>query len=330
MRLVRWTACVAACALAASSIEGNASPTRKATFGAPSETPVIIEGMCSSDVRTQDACVAVCASAAHLLATGAGVKVAVCDGGFDLRHEFLAGHLGAQWDALGQTPYAQDLGDGIDEDGDGIVDDFVGHGTMTAGLVLACAPDATILPIRVLDDEGRGDDDALARGIDAAVALHADVINMSLVAPTTSQHLRASLDAAVAAGVVIVVAAGDDPAGPFNAQYVCDRSITVGAVDSTLHVAAFSPNSSMVNVFAPGVDVLGPLGGAVLNSYAVCSGTSFSAPFVSGAAALVRQTHPTLGLSGMRALLAASVDPVVGAVPSTSGSIDLLDAASAQ
>src|SRR6185295_739999 len=189
----------------------------------------------------------------------------------------------AQWDAFDQDASAQDLGDALDGDGDGRADDFVGHGTFTSGLVLACAPDASIVAIRVLDDEGRGNEAALARGIDKARELGADVINLSLVAPTAGPALRDALDAAVDAGIVLVVSAGDDPIGPFNSTFLCEHAIVVGAIDDTMTVPSFSPNSSMVDVFAPGVDIVGPLGGSIANSYAGWTGTSFSAPFVSAA-----------------------------------------------
>jgi len=327
MRIIRCAVSALLCGLVLSSIPADAAPKKKAVRGAPKLPPVILEGSRAEDVAAQASMLVVSAPAAAPYATGAGVKVAVLDGGFDLRHEYLAGHIGAQYDALDQDAYAQDLGDGIDEDNDGIADDFVGHGTFTSGIIIACAPDATILPIRVLDDEGRGNEAALARGIDAAVSMGADVISMSLVSPTASTQLQNAIDDAVSAGVVIVIAAGDDPAGPFNASYLANRAIAVGAIEDTRTVAAFSPTDSQVDLYAPGVDVLGPLGGAVQNSYAAWTGTSFSCPFVSAAAALVRENHPTMNVTAMRARLVATADLVSG---STKGSVDLAAALTAQ
>jgi subtilisin family serine protease len=327
MRFARWSAYAFILGFALSA-GGPDSLGRGATVrGAPNNVPELIEGMRSSDVAAQPACVAVSAAAALANATGAGVRVAILDGGFDFRHELLAGRLGAQFDALDVDAQAQDLGNGVDDDADGLKDGFVGHGTFVAGLVATCAPGAVILPIRVLDDEGRGNPEALARGVDAAVALGADVINMSLVSTTTNLHLQLALQTAVSAGVVLVSAAGDDPCGPFNAQYVRERTIQVGAVDSSLVRAAFSPGSSIVDVFAPGVDVLGPLGGAVDDSYAKWSGTSFSAPFVSAAAALVREDYPSMSVSAMRTRLASATNAVSG---QTDGAVDLLKAVTAQ
>jgi len=330
MRLTRWSKVVVVWACAASLAASAWARHHAVVQGAPTTTPEILEGGRSSDVASQAAFAAVSAAPALQYATGLGVKVAVLDGGFDLRHEFLAGRLGAQWDVLDADASAQDLGDRVDEDGDGLTDSFVGHGTFVAGLVAAAAPGAVILPIRVLNDEGDGDPATLARGIAAAVALDADVINMSLVATAITPQLQNAIQAAVDAGVVLVVAAGDEPTGPFNSQFLHDHAITVGAVDSSLRVAAFSPNTAVIDLYAPGVDVIGPLGGAAPNSYASWSGTSFSCPFVAAAAALVRQVNPSMGVAAMRTRVMAATNAVSGLNPSGRGSIDLRKAAAAQ
>jgi subtilisin family serine protease len=327
MRFAHWSTYLLACGLTASLVGTAVARHRAVVQGAPKTAPQVLEGTRSTDVPAQAAFAAVSAAPALQYATGSGVKVAVLDGGFDLRHEFLQGHLGAQFDALDMDAFAQDLGNGVDEDGDGVTDSFVGHGTFVAGLIAAAAPGAVILPIRVLNDEGDGDPDALARGILTAVALGADVVNLSLVSTCTTTQLQNALQTAVDAGVVIVVAAGDERMGPFNAQFLHDRAITVGAVDAALCVPAFSPNCAVIDLYAPGVDVIGPLGGAVQNSYARWTGTSFSCPLVSAAAALVRQGHAGIGLAAMRTRLTAATNAVSGPNPAGCGSIDLLRAA---
>jgi subtilisin family serine protease len=326
----RWTYAIA-CGLTLSIVASAWARHRASVQGAPKTSPQPIETGCADDVPAQESFRAVAAAPALRTATGAGVVVAVLDGGFDLRHEFLKGHLGAQFDALDMDDCAQDLGNGIDDDGDGITDGFVGHGTFVAGLVLAAAPDVTILPIRVLNDEGDGDPASLARGITTAVSLGADVVNLSLTATCVTPQLQTALQLAVDSGVVIVVAAGDFPNGPYDAQFLHDRAINVGAVDASLTVAAFSPcTPSTVDVYAPGVDVVGPLGGAVADSYATWTGTSFSVPLVSAAAALVRQEHPKMGLADMRTRLMAATNAVSGANPSGRGAIDFLEAVTDQ
>ncbi len=324
--LNRWSFALVLTFVGASASQVQSVDHDGVVRGAPKNTPVIIWDARSPDVGSQASMSVVSAPAAAQFATGAGVTVAVLDGGFDLTHEYLDGHLGAQWDALDQDGAAQDLGNGTDDDGDGLTDSDVGHGTFVAGLIAACAPDATILPIRVLDDEGRGNPAALARGIDKAVALGAKVINLSLVSSTTTSQLETSIQAAVNAGITIIAAAGNDPAGPFGSQFLRDRSITVGAVSNSLFVASFSPNQELVDVFAPGVDVVGPLGGATADSYAKWSGTSFSCAFVSAAAVLVKEDHPAMTPAAMKSLLTTATDVVADANPSSRGSADLLEA----
>lgn len=328
MRNVRWSSCFVVSAVLASggALLHENGTGRGSVHGAPSSYPTIIDDQRGPDVPVQGAMGLISAGAAAAYATGAGVHVAVLDGGFDLRHQFLSGHLGGQWDALDQDPYAQDLGNLVDDDNDNATDANVGHGTFVAGLIIACAPNAVVHPIRVLDDEGHGSPAALARGIDRAVELGAKVVNMSLVATDMTPQLESSIQAAVDAGVILVSSAGNDPAGAFDAPFLRDRSITVGAVNGNLAVAGFSPNQALVDVFAPGVDVLGPLGGATLNVYATWSGTSFASAFVSAAAALVKEHHPAMGFVAMRNRLAAATDAVTGATPSDRGSIDLLEA----
>ena len=305
------------------------APPDASVRGAPLDIPVIIEGpILKEDVKAQPAVrTVVSGEDAAQIATGAGVRVAVLDGGFDLSHEAIrnasGGGIADPWDALDQDSVVDDLGNGIDDDGDGVKDRNVGHGTFVAGLLRACAADVVIVPVRVLDDEGWTTPAALARGIQYAVDAGADVINLSLVAPEASDELRAALDAAEAAGVVVVTAAGNSPTEPLDCAYLHARSITVGAVDNDLAVTSFSPNGEWIDVFAPGVQLLGPFTG---DDYARWSGTSFSCAFASAAAALVREDDSTLDTDAMRTRLAATANAVTGATASGRGSVDLYSA----
>src|SRR2546423_853426 len=117
------------------------------------------------------------ADAAHSTSTGSGVVVAVIDTGVLASHEDLAGRLAAGRDFIQQP-------------NDDTPQDENGHGTHVSGIIAAdanngkgiegVAPEAKILPIRVLDANGEGDTDTVAKGIDYAVAQHVDVINLSL------------------------------------------------------------------------------------------------------------------------------------------------------
>ena len=235
---------------------------------------------------------------AHWFATGRGRTVAVLDGGFRLTHPAIAGNVSPfGYDALEDEEWGPD--DGDDDDGD--YDErasgrTLGHGTFVAGMVLKAAPEATILPIRVRDDEGYGTNEALKRGIRFARLHGVDVINLSVErADCRDSGLASELLKSVADGIVIVVSAGNDGACELNDLARGPGRIAVGAVDGYDQIAPFS-NLSFDGrdrqVFAPGVGLHGPLGYPCEDSNGYWSGTSFSAGFVAGAAALARELHP--------------------------------------
>ena len=167
--------------------------------------------------------------------TGGDVTVAVVDTGVDLAHRDLAPNL---WTNPGEVP-----GNGVDDDGDGFVDDvhgadFVnrdgdptddnGHGTHVAGIVAArgnngvgvagLAWRARIMAVKVLGADASGDMAAVAEGVRYAVAHGARVINLSLTGPSPGADLAAAVAAAAAANVLVVAAAGnthvDDDGSP--------------------------------------------------------------------------------------------------------------------
>ena len=267
--------------------------------GKPVNLPIFESDWNERTVRTQEAMTRTQAIMAQAKATGRGQVVAVLDGGFDLTHEFLADHLLPGYDALDNDDDPQDLGNGVNDDAEFelpenvATDRIVGHGTFVASIVLAVAPDVTILPVRVLNDEGWGTDLSVASGISYAVEQGASVINMSLVLPDATPIVRDAVRAASAAGVVVVTASGSTNDGWQSDRFLTRRSICVGATDESDVVAPWTQMGSAVQVFAPGVEVSGALGGISANSYGRWSGVSFAVPFLSAGAAMIRQQHPT-------------------------------------
>ncbi len=250
--------------------------------------------------------------AAHARSRGAGVVVAVLDTGIDATHPALAGRVSrAGVSFVAGSASSSDIGDGLDNDGDGLVDEQVGHGTFVAGLVSLVAPEAMLLPVRVLDSEGRANNFQLARAVAWAIDRGAHVINMSLGEDYESITLEDVVLEAAARGIVVVGAAGnratDDPR-----EYPAsnDRALGVTATGWNDLRAPFSNFDERMDIAAPGGSILfgggadiarsiiGPIPGG---GFAVWEGTSLSAAFVSGAAALVRAQHPNWPDAGMPA-----------------------------
>ncbi len=281
----------------------------------PTTTPILDGDLLFSVHTTQEQ---LRSRDAHRLTRGGGVLVAVLDGGFNLDHPEIAGRV-LPWgfDAVDLDFDPHDLGDGYDDDRDGITDSGVGHGTFVAGMVLLAAPDATILPIRVRDDEGWGTDKELEYGLRFAWAMGAQIVNVSAM-PTTGRKQRiARLIADMrASGVVIVNSAGNDGVEEVSQLGDWNDTITVGSVDRHNRVAEFSNASkdpSRIVIYAPGVDLYGPLGLGWDHSSGYWSGTSFSAGLVSGAAALLRSLHPDKSSTELMWRLRHAADPVRGA-----------------
>jgi hypothetical protein len=224
---------------------------------------------------------------AHLVTRGEGTLIAFLDTGVDPAHPALAGRLSpAGYDFVDDDASPVEGANGLDEDEDTLLDEGFGHGTMVAGILAATAPEATLLPIRVLNDEGLGTLSDLTRGIAYAVSQGAHVINMSLGLQANSPLLEAAVEEAWGAGVFLVAAAGNTAADTvlyYPASY--SQVTSVAAVDSNDVKASFSSYNQKVDLVSPGDGIYSTYPGGL---FAMGSGTSFAAPFVSGAGALAR------------------------------------------
>lgn len=221
--------------------------------------------------------------AAHSLATGEGVRIAVLDTGIDTEHPLLAHRVDPGYDLI------NDDADPSEEwrDSDDAENGAYGHGTFVAGLVAQIAPGATIVPIRILDSEGRGELYRVIDAIDLAIELNVDVINMSfgLGAKGESKALDEAVKRAKKAGVVVIAAAGnaDDDDERYPAAVKDVVAVTALDADGTL-LAPFSNHGKWVHIAAPGVNIVSAVPG---DGYAKWSGTSMATPVVSSLAALL-------------------------------------------
>lgn len=225
---------------------------------------------------------------AQKISKGQGIIVAVLDTGLAADHPLVSSSIIAGYDFVGMTNSIYDTGNGLDDDGDGLIDEDLGHGTHVSGIILTEAPGVQIMPIRVLNSDGVGTYWEVAAGIRYAVDHGAKIINMSLSAPRLTPSLSDALNYAASHGVLVVGAAGTGSGPNYPAAY--NGVIGVGASDQNDDAAWFSGGQvADTDVFAPGVDIYSAF---PYDDYALGSGTSMAAPMVSAEAALLMSRYP--------------------------------------
>jgi subtilisin family serine protease len=244
---------------------------------------------------------------------------------------------------------------GRDNDGNGYVGDVVGwnfvddnanpwdnagHGTLVAGIIAEMDPQVRILPLKVLNFIGQGRASRVAEAIYYAVGMGARVINLSLGGEERSRAMERAIAYAGGKGALVVIAAGNTGTritrtGPS----VLLNVITVGATGVDDKRASFSNFGAAIDLAAPGVDILSlrarrtdlQLVTGVENyvagknfvgdkaRYYRANGTSFAAPFVSGAAALILSQRPDLDAAAVKRMIVQSARDAgsVGVNPET-------------
>lgn len=213
---------------------------------------------------------------------GSGVTIAILDTGIDRNHPALAGHWLTGYDMVADDAQPQDEGSGL----------AWGHGTHIAGIIAQIAPGSKILPVRVLDSNGRGNTFTLAYAIEWAVNQGADVINLSLGTPYDSQILRETVAWAQAQGVSLVAAAGNSNSNTLQYPAGYAGVLSVTAITESDTKAEFANYGGWIKLSTPGVGIISTIVGPNGSGYATWSGTSMATPFASGALALARQQAP--------------------------------------
>ena len=243
--------------------------------------------------------------------SGQGVTIAILDSGVDGSHPDLAGSMIPGWNVYDNNADTRDV---------------EGHGTLVAGTAAAIANNgqgsagvawgARIMPIRVADPSGWATWSAMAAGITWAADNGARVANLSFQGSCGSGTVQSAANYMRSRGGVVVMAAGNTGTPLTDAP--SDALTCVSATDSNDAVTGWSSFGDAVDVAAPGLGVYTTSNGG---GYAAVSGTSFSAPIVAGAYALMMTANWSLAPATLDAILtstaidlgASGKDPYYGA-----------------
>ena len=257
------------------------------------------------------------------------------DTGVDYTHPDLAANI---WTNPGEVP-----DDGLDNDGNGYVDDFYGwdfangdndpfddngHGTHVAGTLAAVGSNGIgvtgvswntkIMPLKFLDATGVGTTAGAVAALSYATAMCQRGVNIRMTnnswgGGAYSQALADAIEASAQCNMLFIASVGNtntntDLTPSYPASYEIDNVIAVAASNDEDNKAAFSDyGATSVDLAAPGVGILSTVPGG---QYAVKSGTSMSVPHVSGVAALAWSTRPTANYQEIRSALLDGVDHV--------------------
>lgn len=243
---------------------------------------------------------------AQTVAKGTGVLVAVVDTGFSLLLNDSLWRTKSGYDFVDNDAITWESPNWWDDDRDGQIDEGVGHGTFISTIILASTHDTRIMPIRVLNSDGSGTAEAVAKGIRYAADRGAQIINLSLSGQSDEPVLRDAITYAANKGVVLIAAAASNSSSVgYPAAY--PQVISVGAITQNNTIAQFAlANAGQVAVFAPGEEIYGI---ANLGSKVWMSGNSMAAAFVSAGAALL-MSNDKCKAACVRATLTGRVQPV--------------------
>jgi len=274
----------------------------------------------------------------------ANVPVAVIDTGIDYNHADLAANM---WFNSGEDINYNgsiDAGDynGLDDDDNGFIDDIrgwdftdapnypdggdyldrdndpvdkMGHGTAVAGIIAAqadngigiagLAHNCKIMNLRAFTDGGNGEEDDVASAILYAINNGARIINMSWGDVYVSRLMDDIIRYGASRDIIMIASAGNSSTTAIHYPSAFPGTISVGSTDDQDRLAGFSNYGPSMDLVAPGENIYTT---APDDKYAAKNGTSFSAPYISAAAALLLSRDPDLSAEAVRSLLTSSAD----------------------
>jgi thermitase len=240
------------------------------------------------------------------------IKVAVVDSGVNINHPDLAGKTLPGRNIIAANADVTDEG---------------GHGTFVAGVIAQVAPEAKIIPVKVLNSNGYGTISDTAKGIRWAADNGAKIINVSLGTYYESAELNSAISyARDTKGALLVASVGNNNTSNLRYPGSYHKSFSVAAIDQTNRKTSFSNfGKERVRVVAPGVQIYSTY---FKGGYAYGDGTSFSTPIVAGLSALVwaKKTDwkwdNVIGEIESKSVMLDKCDPVYGANSLGKGVID--------
>lgn len=240
-------------------------------------------------------------------ATNGAPVIAVIDTGFAMSHQDLQSRwTTARWDFI-HNDGSPDAGQTNPNGASAF------HGTMTAGLASLINPNVRLMPLQALDDDGSGNTNTVAAAVQYAVAHGANIISLSLGSTFDDTYLRQQIDAAIAQGVLVVAAAGNNGTSSMVYPAAYPEVLSVGADDASDNRASFSSYGTNLDVVAPGVagDICSTvyLSTNTTSAYSCgYSGTSFATPMVAGLAGLLLNQDPGATPSDLMRFITQNAD----------------------
>ena len=237
------------------------------------------------------------------------VVLSIVDTGIDLKHPDLAGKILKGYDV-------------VDKDNEPM--DGQGHGTHCAGIAAAItnnsegiagiAPKCSILPVRVLDDNGSGSNSDVAEGIVWAAEHGANVISMSLGGKQKSNAVEDAVKLAISKNIIVIAAMGNDGQEIKCYPGALPGVVAVGSTDNKDKRSSFSNFGEWISVCAPGSNILStfPTYDTSMGqkNYGSISGTSMATPAVAGLAALIKSKNWGYSITDIRKALERGSDDI--------------------